>query len=86
MILDENYRILTDESNVILQFHEIRLRNKKDLSTEKYEFLDNFYYPTIKHALKAYLNKSLKEQYDFQSVIDKIEEVELKIDTLCRKV
>tara|TARA_R110000851_G_scaffold291462_5_gene445839 strand:- start:2146 stop:2397 length:252 start_codon:yes stop_codon:yes gene_type:complete len=75
MELDENYRILHEENNVILQFYENRIRTKKDNSNEEYEFTQNYYHPTLKSALKSYLNKSIAKP-SISEVINKIEEVE----------
>ena len=83
MELDKNYRIVYDETNVILQFHEIREKTKKiDNSKERYEYIDNFYYPTVKHALKGYINKCLKYSNSMLELICSIEDLELKIDKL----
>lgn len=82
MELDEKFRILYDESNVILQFHEIRDRKKKDETIESYEYVDNFYYPTILHALKSYTNKSLKYSKSILDLICRIEDLEVKINKL----
>ena len=83
MTLDGNYRIVYDENNVVLQFHEIREKTKKlDNSKESYEYVDNFYFPTVKHALKSYINKSLKYSNSHLDLICRIEDLELKIDKL----
>jgi hypothetical protein len=75
MKLDENYRILHEENNVVLQFYQNKIRTKKDDSKEEYEFTENYYYPVLKSALKAYLNKSIGKP-TIKEVIDKIEKVE----------
>jgi len=83
MELNENYRIITDENNVILQFFETREKeNKKDGSKEPYEFTDNFYYPTIKTALRGFLNKSIKPSTAVEDCLYRIEEVENIIKSL----
>lgn len=82
MQLNETYRITKDENNVILQFHENRERNKKDGTVEVYEFVDNWYYPSVKMALKSFLNKSVDQAGSVKEVLDKIEEAERRIDNL----
>lgn len=82
MNLNENYRIVTDENNVTLQFFETREKDKKDGSKETFEFTDNFYYPTIKTALKGFLNKSIKHCETAEEILKKIEEVEDIINNL----
>jgi hypothetical protein len=82
MDIDNKYRIVYDENNVILQFHEDRIKVKKDGSKETYEFTDNYYYPTLKFALKAYLNRALKYTESLSKVLDELERIEDKIDNL----
>jgi len=44
MQIDKNYRILREAETMILQFHEMRERKKKDNTTEIYEFTENYYH------------------------------------------
>jgi len=85
MDIDDNYRILDDDNNVILQYHEDRIKTKLDGSKETYEFTDNYYYPNLKHALKSYVNKSLKYNELLVDVLFEIKRVENKIDELYGK-
>lgn len=80
--LNENYRIIYDESNVILQFFEMREKQKKDNTIEIYEFTDNYYYPTLKGALNAFLNKYLEGSKSVEEVMSKISDVEKIILTI----
>lgn len=82
MEIAQNARILFDENNVILQFFEQRERTKKDGTKEPYEYQDNYYYGSVKQALKSYLNKSLKYAENIQEILRRIDEVEQKIDAL----
>ena len=82
MKIDNNYRILSDDNNVVLQYHEDRIKTKLDGSKEAYEFTDNYYYPNLKYALKGYLNKSLKHNELLIDVLVEIKRVEDKIDKL----
>ena len=85
MDIDNKYRIVYDENNVILQFHEDRIKVKKDGSKETYEFTDNYYYHNLKYALRGYVNKSLKYNELLVDVLFEIKRVEDKIDKLCGK-
>lgn len=76
MNLGSNYRVIYDDNNVTLQFYEQRTRTKKSGLKESYEFTENFYYPTLKHALKSYLNKSLVGSESIDVVLQKISKVE----------
>lgn len=82
MELDNKYRIVYDENNVILQFHEIRVKNKKDDTKEDYEFVDSFYYPNVKSALKSYVQKSIKGSQSVLDLMCRIDDLEIKIDKL----
>lgn len=80
MELDKEYRIIYEDSNVVLQFYKQKTRVKKSGLEESYEFTDNFYYPTLKHALKSYLNKSLKGSKTIELVLERINTVENNIN------
>lgn len=82
MELDDKYRVVYDENNVVLQFYEKRVKTKKSGDKEVYEFTDNFYYPNIKSALKAYLNKSIKGSESVKVVLERINLVENRINQL----
>ena len=82
MDIDNKYKIVYDENNVILQFHEDRIKVKKDGSKETYEFTDNYYYHNLKYALKGYLNKALKYNESLSDVLDELKRIEDKIDNL----
>ena len=82
MRLSNEYTLEYDENNVVLVFSEPRTRVKKNGTTEEYIYTDKYYYPNIKSALKSYLNKSIKGAKDIQDLVDKILNVEKKIDNL----
>jgi len=79
MELSNKYRIMKDDNNVILQFHEYRTREKGKSKGELYEFTDNSYYPNLKTALKSYVNKTLSSCNDIEKVLLKISELENKL-------
>ena len=82
MRISDNYRVLPDDNNVILQFHENRTRVKKDGSTEVYEYTENTYHKTMKQALTAFLNKSQEGSQTVSDLILRIEKVEAEIEKL----
>jgi methionine salvage enolase-phosphatase E1 len=84
MKLASNYRIVKEENNTILQFHEDRVKIKKDGTKEPYEFVDSFFYPNLKSALKAYVNKAVGDCKEVKEVLKKIEQLENKIDKLLK--
>lgn len=86
MELNKEYRLVyEDNKTIILQFFENRIRKKNGGGTETYEFTENYYYPNLKNALKAYVNKSVMPSKNIQEVLDRIESLESKIDKLTIK-
>lgn len=79
MNISDNYRIVFDENNVILQFFEQRVREKKGGDKEEYEYQSNTFYRTVGQALSAFLAKTLHGVKDIQELSDKITFVEEKI-------
>lgn len=61
MKLNDNYRIVYDSENTILQFFEQRESFKKDDKLKQFgemkEFVDNYYCPNLKTALTIFLSK-----------------------------
>lgn len=84
MELSENWRIETDDNNVVLVFHEPRIRVKKiDGSKEGYIHEEKRYYPSLPLALKAYVRRSLNKSKEISDIFNKLEQINNKIDTLC---
>ena len=82
MNLNENYRIIYDENNTILQFFEQREKMVRDDENKKYvgtgefkEFQDNSYYPNLKTALQGFLNKCTWGLETAKEVLTKLDEV-----------
>lgn len=82
MQLSENYRLAFDENNVTLQFFEQREKNKKDGTTEMYEYQSNTFHGSVKQALKAFLAKNLIGSESVADCLSRIEFVENKIDEI----
>jgi hypothetical protein len=78
MELTKNWRLVNEKntSTITLQFHEQRVRTKKNEETEKYEYVDNYYYPNIKTALTAFLRYYTGDAKDVKGVLGRICEVE----------
>lgn len=79
MILSTKYRIIKEENNTILQFFEKRVKTKLDNTKEVYIFTENYYYPNLATALKAYVGKEIGECNDIKSVLFKLGELEAKL-------
>jgi hypothetical protein len=79
MKLNDNYRIVYDANNVILQFFEQR-ENKK--TKERFEFTEDSYYPNLKTALSGFLNKCTWGIETAEQVLSEINKVENLISRL----
>jgi len=82
MKLSENWSIGYDTYNVVLECRETRTKVDKNGENKTYESVESFYYPTLKQALKSYLQKSLKQSKSFDEVLRRIDEVEAQIEAL----
>lgn len=85
--IDESYSIKHDGVCWHLIHRQVKKRKRSDKDGrwskgDEYITKDKTYYPTIKMALKYYLNDSLSEAQTILDVINKIDEVESKIDGL----
>lgn len=79
--IDDNYYIETDSYNVILRYeNQVEKVYKGELRAVNQS--DKWYYTTIPQALKAYLNKSLKESSSIENILHKVNFVENKINNL----
>lgn len=82
MDLDNNYRIVYDESNVILQFHEIRTRYPKDGDPVEYEFTEDTFHPNLEWALKSFVKKAVKYSASIDEVLVRLSELNKLISNL----
>ena len=87
MILNEKYRIVYDDTNVILQRYEVRLKEQGKNIGEEYELTENFYCPSVKAALRSFVNKELKYSKKINEVLERIYKLEEIINNLevCKK-
>tara|TARA_R110000782_G_scaffold9904_1_gene31400 strand:- start:226 stop:483 length:258 start_codon:yes stop_codon:yes gene_type:complete len=85
MILSENYRIISEENNTVLQYFKDKIKTKKNGDQEPYVFVENYYYPNLKTALQSYVNKSISECREVSSVLLKLNKLEKEIKLLLTK-
>ena len=86
-MIDDNFSLKHDNVcwHLVRRFEKVRKHDDAKgrwKKGDRYVSEDTSYYPTIKMALKNYLNDSLSEAQTILEVIDKIDEVESKIDNL----
>jgi hypothetical protein len=90
MKLKFNYKIDRDENNVILRFEEKRTRINNEKKEVEFLHTDSWFYPNLKMALKAYLNKivfdsATNEDTSASTILRRIGEVEELIQSLKAK-
>ena len=77
MKLAEKWRIVYDTpQTATLQFFEERIRVKKDKSEESYEFVDSFYYPNVKEALKGFVRKYYNGSKSIKELVGRMDYIE----------
>ena len=87
MKLSEDFHLEFDENNVVLVFSEERVRVKKKRAVKEiYTYTDKYYYPNVKSALKAYINKDIDKAAGGFAFVETLYEyivlLEVKIDEL----
>ena len=83
MQLNENYRIVYDSDNTILQFFEQREIKVNKVGTGEFkEFTENFYDPNLKTALNGFLTKCTWGIETTKEVLSKLNELEKLIKTI----
>lgn len=87
MEINNNYRIVYDSNNTILQFFEQREKQIKEKGKlvptgEFFEFTEDYYYPNLKTALNGFLNKCTWDLKTAEQVLNEIKKVELLITKL----
>ena len=82
MKLSNNYRIIAEENNTVLQFYKDKIKVKKDGTKISYEFTENYYYPNLKTALKSFVNKCIGESKEVSEVLLMLNKLELQINKL----
>ena len=85
--LDENYYIDISELNFTLSYRREKEVQKKNKETGVEELKtvtekSDWYYPSLKLCLKTYLNESLRSCESIEQVLQRISEVEQKIDKI----
>jgi hypothetical protein len=87
MKLNNNYRIVYDSNNTILQFFEqrekqIKVKNKLVPTGEFFEFTEDYYYPNLKTALNGFLNKCTCGLETAEQILNEIKNIELLINKI----
>jgi hypothetical protein len=83
IVLDENYRIDTeDNNNCILEFFEQRTKNKGTDKEEQFEFVEQYFYPRVSDCLEKYLYLSQKNSKTVQEILLKTKEIEKLLQTM----
>jgi hypothetical protein len=84
--ISDKYRIeRKDDQNIVIeQFFESKVikggKHKDEMSEATWKQIG--YYPTIKHALRAAVLKELGRVIDLEKILDKLADLESKIESL----
>lgn len=83
IILDNEWSILSDDTNVELKYSiQVEREDKKTGEKKIGVSTRSYHFPSIKFALKKYLDESLKESESIQEVLQQIERVHRTIKNL----
>jgi 23S rRNA maturation mini-RNase III len=83
ILLDNNYRINTEDSNnCILEFFEIRTKNKDTEKEEQFEYVDQYFYSNVHDCLIKYLYLTQKSSKTVEEILAKTKQVESLIQKL----
>lgn len=80
MTLNDKWSISYDENNVMLNFKETRTREDKEKGFVEYESTETFYYPNLKMALNAFIQKEINYSESIDDVLKRINELEVLIE------
>ncbi|WP_194767867.1 hypothetical protein [Tamlana sp. I1] len=81
--LSENYKIEKDFYSWVLVFSETReKKNQKTLEMEPFVFVDRWFYPDLKQALKKYIDLDLRHSNSIDEILLKLDSISNKIDLL----
>jgi hypothetical protein len=83
ILLDQNYRINTeDNNNCILEFFEQRTKNKGTEKEEQFEYVDQYHFAHVHDCLEKYLYLMQKSSKTVEEILAKTKEVENTIKKL----
>lgn len=82
MRIDNNYRLEFDNFNVTLRYESDPVDKEVDGELKRVTSKNEWYYATTKQALKAYLDRSMRDSSDVESILSSISYVEMKIENL----
>lgn len=83
IVLDDKFYLEPDQfKGLVLVFHEMRERKKKDKTTETYEFEDRFYHPTLSQTLRKYMTLKVNYANCINELHTIVSQLEIKIDSL----
>jgi hypothetical protein len=77
--IDDNFSMKVDRYNINIYYASEEKINKDGKS---YKSNNTTYYPNVRLALKAYVQKSLEQENSIQELINKIDFLEDKIDQI----
>ena len=79
MVINENWRINTDNEGCTLIYSEEKVRQEGKDKGQIYLYEQKYYYPSVATCLKAFLNKSLEDSVDVKDCLERITLAEKQI-------
>ncbi|MGX5594657.1 hypothetical protein [Bacillus cereus] len=82
--INDDYRLISDKHNVILQEKYEKVDNETKEKTGKFDFKDVGYYPTVEMALKGFLKKATlnSKATNLQELLEEIKSIRKLISEL----
>jgi hypothetical protein len=80
--LDDNYTIDSDAYNWILRFEEVKQGTDKEGKAKEILSFREWHHANFKQAVLQYINETTKWCDSLVSILDKLNEVEVKLDNL----
>lgn len=81
MLIGEEYKIVTDQYNVILQKKTVPKAKEGEAGKDPY-WTTVGYYPTYKSALHGLVDFGVRDLRELQTIVSKIDEIHAMIDEL----
>jgi hypothetical protein len=82
MKLDDNYTIKADPYCWVLEATFIKMGTDKEGNAKEITSTEKWYPATFKQAVLTYIDETLKEVPEINAILDKLNELERKLDNL----
>ena len=80
--LDENYTIDSDAYNWILRYERTYLGKDKEGKPKEQTAIEESYHASFKQCILKYIDEASKECDSLNAILDKLSEIEIKLNNL----